>query len=144
MTAPRSQGVGFLLSVALRGPSDGVLVPIPQYPLYSASLTLQGSELLGYELDEDNEWSLPVQALEKQITDAKAKGITTRALAVINPGNPTGNSLPYDNMVECIEFCVKHDLVLMADEVYQENIWLQARSSRDLAPCPSMPCHGLL
>ena len=38
-------------------------------------------------------------------------------------GNPTGNSLPYDNMVECIDFCAKHGLVLMADEVYQENIW---------------------
>ena len=51
----------------------------------------------------------------------------TRALVVINPGNPTGNSLPYDNMVQCIEFCAKHNLVLMADEVYQENIWEGSR-----------------
>ena len=42
---------------------------------------------------------------------------------MINPGNPTGNSLPYKNMVEVVQFCAKHNLVLMADEVYQENVW---------------------
>merc|ERR1719217_1859665 len=83
--------------------------------------------MLGYELDEANAWSLPVASLEAQLAAAKAKGVETRALVVINPGNPTGNSLPYANMVECIEFCAKHGLVLMADEVYQENIWLSSR-----------------
>jgi len=79
--------------------------------------------MLGYELDEANAWSMPVTELEEKLAVAKAEGIETRALVVINPGNPTGNSLPYANMVEVIEFCAKHGLVLMADEVYQENIW---------------------
>mmetsp|Transcript_35046 Transcript_35046/g.110063 ORF Transcript_35046/g.110063 Transcript_35046/m.110063 type:complete len:294 (+) Transcript_35046:346-1227(+) len=79
--------------------------------------------MLGYELDEAAGWSLPISLLEAELEDAQAKGVATRALVVINPGNPTGNSLPYDNMVECIDFCAKHGLVLMADEVYQENIW---------------------
>jgi len=55
--------------------------------------------------------------------DLAEKGITTRSLVVINPGNPTGNSLPIANMKEIIDFCFKHNLVLMADEVYQENIY---------------------
>ena len=53
LTDGASKGVGFLLTTILRGSADGMLVPIPQYPLYSASLALQDAHLLGYELDED-------------------------------------------------------------------------------------------
>ncbi len=124
LTDGASKGVGFLLSLVLRaGHEDGALVPIPQYPLYSASLALQGSHLLGYELDEAAGWSMPISVLQKQLDDAKAKGISCRSLVVINPGNPTGNTLPLDNMREVITFCADNGLVLMADEVYQENIW---------------------
>jgi len=123
LTDGASKGVGFLLSLVLRGSSDGVLVPIPQYPLYSASLALMDSQMLGYELVEEQNWAMPIDDLEQQLQEAKAKGIEPRALVVINPGNPTGNSLPYKNMVDCVRFCAKHGLVLMADEVYQENVY---------------------
>ena len=114
---------GFLLSLVLRGRGDGVLVPIPQYPLYSASLALQESHMLGYELVEESSWALPVPELEKKLTEAKANGVETRALVVINPGNPTGNTLSDANMKDIVTFCTKHDLVLMADEVYQASPW---------------------
>jgi len=127
LTDGASKGVGFLLSLVLRGPDDGVLVPIPQYPLYSASLALQQAHMLGYELVEEEGWRMPVAELEAKLERAKAEGVSTRALVVINPGNPTGNSLPLENMQEVIEFCGKHGLVLMADEVYQENIWESSR-----------------
>ena len=117
LTDGASKGVGFVLSLLLRGRSDGVLVPIPQYPLYSATLALQESHMLGYELVENDGWALPTAELEAKLTKARADGVETRALVVINPGNPTGNSLPYKNMVEVVEFCAKHKLVLMADEV---------------------------
>ena len=123
LTDGASKGVGYCLSLLLRGKSDGVLVPIPQYPLYSATLALAESHMLGYELVEEDGWSMNVPELEKKIQKAKADGIETRCLVVINPGNPTGNSLPYKNMVEVVQFCAKHNLVLMADEVYQENVW---------------------
>lgn len=150
LTDGASKGVGFLLSLVLRaGQPDGVLVPIPQYPLYSASLALQGAHLLGYELNEAEGWTMPISILEAQVAEARKNGVAPRALAVlnagnptglvarppcradthpthtqvINPGNPTGNSLPYDNMVEVIKFCSREGLVLMADEVYQANIW---------------------
>ncbi len=127
LTDGASKGVGFLLSLVLRGRSDGVLVPIPQYPLYSATLALQEAHMLGYELVEEEGWRLPIDLLEEKLTQAKADGVSTRALVVINPGNPTGNSLPLENMQEVLRFCGKHGLVLMADEVYQENIWEDAR-----------------
>jgi len=79
--------------------------------------------MLGYELVEEEGWALPVSELEAKLAKANAEGVETRALVVINPGNPTGNSLPLENMKACIDFCAKHGLVLMADEVYQENIW---------------------
>ena len=53
----------------------------------------------------------------------QAKGIKLRALAVINPGNPTGNCLPVDNMQQIVQFCADRKLILMADEVYQTNIY---------------------
>ena len=57
------------------------------------------------------------------MAEAVSKNITVKALAVINPGNPTGNSLPLENMREIVQFCSEYNLVLMADEVYQENIY---------------------
>jgi alanine transaminase len=124
LTDGASKGVAFVLRLVLRArKGDGLLVPIPQYPLYSATLALQSATLLGYELDEAAGWTLPISLLEEQVAKAKADGVTPRALAVINPGNPTGNCLPYDNMEEVIRFCGREGLVLMADEVYQENIW---------------------
>jgi len=66
---------------------------------------------------------MPVSELEAKLAQATSEGTEVRALVVINPGNPTGNSLPRENMEAVIHLCAKHHLVLMADEVYQENIW---------------------
>jgi len=126
LTDGASKGVEFLLKLMLRGASDGVLVPIPQYPLYSACLTLASAQLLRYELDEAAGWSLPMSELEASLAKAEKEGVAARGLVVINPGNPTGNSLPRANMEEVVRFCTKHGLVLMADEVYQENIYQDA------------------
>jgi aspartate/methionine/tyrosine aminotransferase len=64
-----------------------------------------------------------VQELEKALERALVRSVIPRALVVINPGNPTGNSLPLENMQAVVRFCSKHNLVLLADEVYQENIY---------------------
>ena len=127
LTDGASKGVEFLLKLLLRGADDGVLVPIPQYPLYSAALALSQAQLLPYELDEANGWSLPVAEIERSLAEARAKGVAPRALVVINPGNPTGNCLPRSNMADLIRLCAREKLVLMADEVYQENVYDDAR-----------------
>ena len=78
------------MTALIRDSNDGVLCPIPQYPLYSALLTLNKAELLPYYLQEEKSWGLDKEGLEKMILESKAKGITPRAIVVINPGNPTG------------------------------------------------------
>lgn len=67
--------------------------PRPQYPLYSATLTLYGGQLVPYELDEATGWGLNVSALQQQLADARTRGLCVRGLVVINPGNPTGQCL---------------------------------------------------
>jgi len=123
LTDGASKGVEFLLKILLRGKQDGVLCPIPQYPLYSAALALAEAHLLPYELDEANGWSLPMDEVRRSLAQARADGVQPRALVVINPGNPTGNCLPLANMQEIVRLCAQEGLVLMADEVYQENTY---------------------
>lgn len=123
ITNGASDGISSVLSMLCRGPSDGVMIPIPQYPLYSATLALLGAKEVPYYLDEANKWA--TRNLEESLQAAKDKGITTRGLCVINPGNPTGQVLSYENMQEIIAFCKKHSLILLADEVYQSNIYTE-------------------
>eukprot|EP00179_Madagascaria_erythrocladioides_P028136 CAMPEP_0198335004 /NCGR_PEP_ID=MMETSP1450-20131203/20004_1 /TAXON_ID=753684 ORGANISM="Madagascaria erythrocladiodes, Strain CCMP3234" /NCGR_SAMPLE_ID=MMETSP1450 /ASSEMBLY_ACC=CAM_ASM_001115 /LENGTH=510 /DNA_ID=CAMNT_0044039631 /DNA_START=154 /DNA_END=1686 /DNA_ORIENTATION=- len=118
-----SDGIKLMLSMIIRSPSDGILIPIPQYPLYSASITLLGGAQIPYFLDEDNGWSLSVEALQQAVDKARAGGIEPRALAVINPGNPTGQVMDYQNIQDVINFCCDNNLLILADEVYQTNIY---------------------
>lgn len=85
-----SEAVRLSLSCLVRNDHDGVLVPIPQYPLYSAQLTLMNGQLLPYHLDEEKNWALDATNLVQIIESAKESGIVPRAMVVINPGNPTG------------------------------------------------------
>lgn len=103
---------------------DGLMIPIPQYPLYTASLAVEGGVAIPYFLDEDKGWGTTVEELERAFEEAKAGGKTTpRGLVVINPGNPTGSCMPADTVRDVTQFAADKGLVLMADEVYQENVW---------------------
>lgn len=125
LTDGASKGVQSVLTVLLKNPNDGVMIPIPQYPLYSATLTLYGGKLIGYYLDEENSWQLNEKVLEESIIKAKSGGINPVAIAVINPGNPTGAVLSVDNIKMIIKFAKRYNLSLLADEVYQENVYLK-------------------
>ena len=98
-----------------------------RYPLYSASLALYGGAAAPYYLDEANGWSLSPAELERAHAAAVAAGKRVRGLAVINPGNPTGASLSADDIRGVLSFAAKHKLVVLADEVYQGNVWSAAR-----------------
>ena len=89
----------------LRNSNDGILIPIPQYPLYSALLTLNGGELLPYYLDESKNWGLDVEALHNMVYKAKADGFCPRAIVVINPGNPTGQVMEREDLESIIKLC---------------------------------------
>ncbi|MCC6864666.1 MAG: aminotransferase class I/II-fold pyridoxal phosphate-dependent enzyme [Ignavibacteria bacterium] len=133
LTDGASKGVSAVLTALLKKPSDGFLIPIPQYPLYSATIELLGGSQIGYYLDEENSWQLNEEILTKSLIDAKAKGIDPVAIAVINPGNPTGAVLSFENIKMVINFAKDHKLAIMADEVYQDNIYAEDRKFHSFA-----------
>jgi len=128
LTDGASAGVKMIYQAALREDhKDGIMVPIPQYPLYSALATMSGAHLAGYYLDEDHRWATYLKELQSSLDKARADDVEVRALVVINPGNPTGQCLTPDLQKQIIQFCMRENLVLLADEVYQENVYVDDR-----------------
>jgi alanine transaminase len=89
------------------------MIPIPQYPLYSATITMCGGHKVGYFLDEHANWSLHAKELERSIADAAQKGVSVRAICVINPGNPTG----MDHSIELIS--PQHIIIVFQTEHFK-------------------------
>lgn len=123
LTDGASKGVAQILNAIIRGPNDGILVPVPQYPLYSATISLLGGCLVPYYLEEAANWGLDIKDLHRSVAEAQSKGLTVRAMVIINPGNPTGQCLSETNLKEIMRFCYRENLVLLGDEVYQQNIY---------------------
>ncbi|CAN6196633.1 unnamed protein product [Urochloa humidicola] len=127
LTDGASKGVMQMLNTIIRNEKDGILVPVPQYPLYSAAISLFGGSLVPYYLEEEANWSLDFVNIRQTVSEARSKGITVRAMVIINPGNPTGQCLSEANIKELLQFCYHENLVLLADEVYQQNIYQDER-----------------
>jgi aspartate/methionine/tyrosine aminotransferase len=123
LTDGASKGVQSVLRLLIADERDGIMIPIPQYPLYSATITLYGGAQVGYHLDEANGWKLSRDILDRSIADARRKGIRPRAICVINPGNPSGAVLDEANVEMVLAFAGEHGLSVLADEVYQDNVW---------------------
>jgi aspartate/methionine/tyrosine aminotransferase len=122
LTDGASKGAQAVLRVLISGPRDGILIPVPQYPLYSATITLFEGAQVPYAVDEAHGWHLSRQALEQAVERAGREGVRPRAVVVINPGNPTGALLDEADVEMVLEFARRHDLAVLADEVYQDNI----------------------
>ncbi|KAJ7205373.1 alanine aminotransferase [Mycena rebaudengoi] len=122
LTTGASAGVSLLLNLLITSPSSGVLIPIPQYPLYTAALAQHNGTPVPYLLDESLDWATSPDSISAAIAKAKADGIELKALVVINPGNPTGALLSAATMEALVKLCEEHSLVLLADEVYQSNL----------------------
>lgn len=123
LTAGASAAVSHILSVFCKGQETGVLIPIPQYPLYTATISLNNSHALPYYLDEQSGWSTNTTKIESLVQDSIARGIKPNVLVVINPGNPTGAVLSRQSIRDIFEIAAKHGILVIADEVYQENIF---------------------
>jgi alanine transaminase len=127
-TTGASEAVRAVLALINSGVKDGipsgVMIPIPQYPLYTATLAEYGMHPISYYLDEDNEWSLSIKELQRSLEQNKSK-CRPKALVVINPGNPTGSVLSKTNIQEIIKFAKTNGLMIIADEVYQHNIYAE-------------------
>ncbi|XP_066426133.1 alanine aminotransferase 1 [Molothrus aeneus] len=102
----------------------GVLIPIPQYPLYSAALAELEAAQVNYYLAEERCWALDVAELRRALTEGRRR-CNPRALCIINPGNPTGQVQSRECIEQVIKFAYEEKLFLLADEVYQDNIYAE-------------------
>ena len=102
---------------ALLNAGDEVLLPAPDYPLWTAAVSLSGGTPVHYLCDEANGWLPDLDDIRKKITP------NTRALVIINPNNPTGALYPDEMLKELVEIARAHNLVLCADEVYDKVLY---------------------
>jgi len=102
---------------ALLDAGDEVLVPAPDYPLWTASVSLSGGTPVHYLCDEQAEWYPDLDDIRRKVTPR------TRAIVVINPNNPTGALYPVELLTEIVELARQHDLIVMADEIYDKTLY---------------------
>ena len=122
LTGGASAGVSLLISMLINSPKAGILIPIPQYPLYTATLASYSGVPIPYHLDESSDWATAPPDIDLALQRAVAEGTVPKALVVINPGNPTGALLDDKTMEHIVRLCEQYNLVLLADEVYQTNL----------------------
>ena len=96
---------------------DEVLIPAPDYPLWTAAVRLAGGKPVHYLCDESADWTPDLAHLQSCITPR------TRAMVVINPNNPTGALYPKSLLLELVEIARRHQLVVMADEIYDKVLY---------------------
>ncbi len=121
LTNGASVAAKHILEMMISSPTDGIMIPIPQYPLYSATVRKLGGVQINYYPDEEGGWRLDKAMIEAPLKKAQADGVTVKAIVVINPGNPTGAILDEKSVRDVIEVAQEYDLAIIADEVYQEN-----------------------
>jgi alanine-synthesizing transaminase len=102
---------------ALLNAGDEVLVPAPDYPLWTAAVSLSGGRPVHYLCDEGSGWLPDIADMRAKITP------NTRAIVVINPNNPTGAVYPDEVLKEIIALAREHDLILYSDEVYDKVLY---------------------
>ncbi|KAI4209824.1 MAG: hypothetical protein LQ351_007293 [Letrouitia transgressa] len=124
LSAGASSGVNTLMNIICARPETGVLVPIPQYPLYTATLSVLNARCVPYYLEESKAWGTDLAAIKESYKKAKSEGIDVRAIVIINPGNPTGASLSAEDIRSVLQFAAEEKLVVIADEVYQTNVFI--------------------
>lgn len=110
-------GVSEMITMVLQAlvdDGDEVLVPAPDYPLWTGAVSLTGGTPVHYLCDEANGWAPDLADLESRITPR------TKALVVINPNNPTGAVYSAETVRALVEIARKHDLVLLSDEIYEK------------------------
>ncbi|XP_068116185.1 alanine aminotransferase 2 isoform X1 [Hyperolius riggenbachi] len=125
LTTGASDGIASILKILVSGDGKsrtGVMIPIPQYPLYSAAISELDAVQVNYYLDEDHCWALDVNELKRALYQAR-EYCNPKVLCIINPGNPTGQVQSRRCIEEVINFACEEGLFLLADEVYQDNVY---------------------
>jgi alanine-synthesizing transaminase len=113
-------GVSELIVMAMQGllnSDDEVLVPSPDYPLWTAAVHLSGGKAQHYRCDEESDWFPDLDDIKSKITSR------TRGIVLINPNNPTGAVYSKELLLEIIALCRQHDIILFADEIYDKILY---------------------
>ena len=97
---------------ALLNDGDEILIPSPDYPLWTACANLSGGKAVHYICDEESEWYPDLKDMEAKITDR------TKAVVIINPNNPTGALYPREFLEQIVEIARRHELIIFSDEIY--------------------------
>ncbi len=108
-------GVSELINLcmsALLNDGDEILIPSPDYPLWTACATLAGGKAVHYICDEQSDWYPDLEDMKKKITDR------TKAIVIINPNNPTGALYPKEILQQIVDLAREHQLILFSDEIY--------------------------
>ncbi|MDO4477983.1 MAG: aminotransferase class I/II-fold pyridoxal phosphate-dependent enzyme [Lachnospiraceae bacterium] len=126
-------GVSELISLllqALLDNGDEILLPAPDYPLWTACANLSGGKAVHYLCDEESDWYPDLEDMERKINDK------TKAIVVINPNNPTGAVYPREILEKIVEIARRHQLIIFSDEIYDRLIMdgLSHTSIASLAP----------
>jgi alanine-synthesizing transaminase len=117
-------GVSELITMsmqALLNDGDEVLIPAPDYPLWTAAVTLSGGSPVHYTCDEEADWFPSIEDIKSKITHR------TKALLVINPNNPTGAVYSKEILQEIVDLAREHNLILLADEIYSKIVYDDAQ-----------------
>ena len=115
-------GVSELISLSMNGlldEGDEVLIPAPDYPLWTASVTLSGGTAVHYICDEDSDWYPDIADMESKISSK------TKAIVIISPNNPTGAVYPPEILNQIIALAEEHELIIFSDEIYDKIIYDQ-------------------
>lgn len=102
---------------ALLNKDDEILVPMPDYPLWTASVNLSGGKSVHYNCDEDNEWYPDIEDIKRKITK------NTKGIIIINPNNPTGALYPKKILEQIVEVARKNNLIIFSDEIYDRLVF---------------------
>lgn len=126
-------GVSELINMVTQGlldNGDEVLVPSPDYPLWTGCVSLAGGKPVHYICDEQSEWYPDLEDIRSKITDR------TKAIVIINPNNPTGAVYPKEILEQIVEIAREHELMIFADEIYDRLVMdgIEHTSVASLAP----------
>ena len=113
-------GVSELITIALQAllnNGDELLIPAPDYPLWTAATHLAGGRAVHYRCDEESDWAPDLKDLENKITDK------TKGLVVINPNNPTGAIYPKPVLEALVDIARRHGLIVFSDEIYDKILY---------------------
>lgn len=130
-------GVSELITMttqALLDDGDEILIPSPDYPLWTAATSLAGGKPVHYMCDEEDDWNPSIEDIKSKVTER------TKAIVVINPNNPTGAVYPREVLQKIVEVAREHSLLILADEIYDKILYDDAKHVNIASLCPDLLC----